>query len=228
MAKGNSGGRRGGTLNMTAGVAPINYTPFTDADAQQLVDDMKDMYDPDVTDAIKLYISNSNPNGDGFSHSQNLNYKLDNGLPLNANEKFIDDNIQAGMHAIGKDSQLVRYCHDDLLKACGVSDYTKLTDAQLQSALVGTQFKTTSYMSASYDGSKNPFAPSAPAGGGREVVMNIKAGKNTKIVFGARKQAEIVINKNTDMKIVGARFDGTYAHPRSGGTKPRIIIDIEI
>lgn len=228
MAKGNSGGRRGGTLNMTAGVAPINYTQFTAADAQQLVDDMKDMYDPDVTDAIKLYISNSNPNGDGFSHSQNLNYKLDNGLPLNANEKFIDDNIQAGMHAIGKDSQLVRYCHDDLLKACGIADYTKMTDAQLQSALVGTQFKTTSYMSASYDGSKNPFAPSAPAGGGREVVMNIKAGKNTQIVFGARKQAEMVINKNTDMKIVGARFDGTYAHPRSGGTKPRIVIDIEI
>lgn len=228
MAKGNSGGRRGGTLNMIAGVSPINYTQFTAADAQQLVDDMKDMYDPDVTDAIKLYISNSNPNGDGFSHSQNLNYKLDNGLPLNANEKFIDDNIQAGMHAIGKDSQLVRYCHDDLLKACGISDYTKMTDAQLQSALVGTQFKTTSYMSASYDGTKNPFAPSAPAGGGREVVMNIKAGKNTQIVFGARKQAEMVINKNTDMKIVGARFDGTYAHPRSGGTKPRIVIDIEI
>lgn len=228
MAKGNSGGRRGGTLNMTAGVSSINYTAFTDADAQQLRDDMEDMYDPDVTDAIKIYISDSNPNGDGFSHSQNLNYKLDNGLPLNANEKFIDDNIQAGMHAIGKDSQLVRYCHDDLLKACGVSDYTKLTDAQLQAKLVGTQFKTTSYMSASYDGTKNPFAPSAPAGGGREVVMNIKAGKNTKVVFGAKKQAEMVINKNTDMKIVGIRFDGTYAHPRSGGTKPRVVIDIEI
>lgn len=239
MAKGRSGGRRGGTsigqshtgMTVTGGggmASAINYTAFTDADAQQLRDDMEDMYDPDVTDAIKLYISDSNPNGDGFSHSQNLNYKLDNGLPLNANEKFIDDNIQAGMHAIGKDSQLVRYCHDDLLKACGVSDYTKLTDAQLQAKLVGTQFKTTSYMSASYDGTKNPFAPSAPAGGGREVVMNIKAGKNTKVVFGAKKQAEMVINKNTDMKIVGIRFDGTYAHPRSGGTKPRVVIDIEI
>ena len=209
------------------GASNITYSAFDDNDAQQLRDDMEDVYDPDVTDAIKLYISDSNPNGDGFSHSQNLNYKLDNGMKLNPTEKFIDDNIQAGMHSIGKDSQLVRYCHDDILKQAGIPDYTKMSDAQLQSALVGKSFKTTSYMSTSYDGKKNPFNPSASGGGGREVVMNINAGKDTKMVFGAKKQAEIVLNKGTNFKITGIHYDGSYATPRNSGTKPRVVIDVE-
>lgn len=205
----------------------ISYGTFDDSDAQKLRDDVDDMYDPDVVDAIKLYMSDTNPNGDGFSHSQNLNYKLDNGIPLDPTEKFIDDNIQAGMHAIGKDSSLVRYCHDDILKSAGISDYTKMSDAQLQSALIGKTFVSTSYMSTSYDGNKNPFRPSAPKGDGREVLMNVKVGKDTKMVFGAKDQAEIVLNKGTNFKITGIHYDGTYAHPRSGGRKPRVVLDIE-
>lgn len=240
MAKSSRGGRRGGAsisqahtgaqvINQSSvNTGARNYTNMTDTDAQKLRDDVDSRYDPDVTDAIKLYISDSNPNGDGFSHSQNLNYKLDNGKPLNATEKFIDDNIQAGMHDLGKDTNLVRYCHDDIIQACGINDYTKLNDSQLQSKLVGTTLKTTSYMSTSYDGKKNPFNPSAPNGGGREVVMNIKAGSNTKVVFGAKKQAELIVNKGTTMKIVGVHYDGSYATPRNKGYRPRIVLDIEI
>ena len=209
------------------GASNITYGTFDDNDAQKLRDDMEDIYDPDVTDAIKLYISDSNPNKDGYSHSQNLNYKLDNGIPLSPTEKYIDDNIQAGMHSIGKDSTLVRYCHDDILKSAGISDYTKMSDTQLQSALVGKTFKTTSYMSTSYDGSKNPFNPSAINGGGREVIMNINAGKNTKMVFGAKSQAEIVLNKGTNFRITGIKYDGTYATPRNSGAKPRVVLEIE-
>lgn len=235
MAKGGRGGRRthSATTNVQTTTAntmsnvPRNVTAFTDADAQKLRDDMEDIYDPDVTDAIKLYISDSNPNGDGYSHAQNLNYKLDNGLPLNVNEKFIDDNIQAGMHAIGKDTTLVRYAHDDILKALGVSNYSSMSDAQLQKALVGTTFKTTSYTSTSYDAKKSPFAPNAPLGGGREVVINIKAGANTKVVFGAKKQAELVLNKGTNMKVTSIHYDGTTAYPRNSGAKPRVVLDVE-
>lgn len=209
------------------GASNATYGAFDDNDAQQLRKDMEDIYDPDVTDAIKLYISDSNPNGDGFSHSQNLNYKLDNGMPLNATEKYIDDNIQAGMHAIGKNSELVRYCHDDILRSAGIADYTKMSDTQLQSALVGKTFTTTSYMSTSYDGKKNPFNPSASGGGGREVIMKIKAGKDTKMVFGAKAQAEIVLNKGTNFKITGIKYDGSYATPRNSGRKPRVELEIE-
>lgn len=52
-----------GAVMTGAGATASNivYSTFDDNDAQKLRDDMEDMYDPDVTDAIKLYISDSNP-----------------------------------------------------------------------------------------------------------------------------------------------------------------------
>ena len=243
MAKGSRGGRRtgasstqshtgatvisGATGTGTVRMGSRTYSQMTDADAQALRDDMEAMYDPDVSNAIKLYISDTDA-GQGYSKSQWLNYKLDNGKALNANEAYMDEFMQQGMHDIGKDTQLFRACHADILEKCGVKDYTKMTDAQLQKALVGTEFKTTSYTSSSYDKLKNPFTnPSSGVSGGREVYMNINVGSGTKIVFGAKKQSEIIINKGTNMRITGIRFDGTYATPRNKGTMPRVVIDVE-
>lgn len=208
---------------------PFNW--MTDADAQDLRDDMDGNYEPDVVAAIKMYISEVDANGDGFSYAQNLNYKLDNGKALDPTEKYIDDFIGQGMHDIGQNTNLFRACHDDILRDCGIADYTKMTESQLQSALVGTTFKTKSYMSTSYDKKKSPFYhgnSSSGVGGGREVYINIKAKGDTKIVFGAKKQAEMIINKGTNFRITGIRYDGTYATPRgSSRSKPRVILDIE-
>lgn len=237
MAKSNRGGRRSGSISQShtsavqtgVGVGGnMSFSAFTDSDATKLRDDMDDRYDPDVTDAIKLYISDSNPNGDGFSHSQNLNYKLDNGMALNPTEKFIDSNIQAGMHDIGKNTTLTRFCHDDILKKCGVSDYTKYSEAQLKTMLVGTEFTTTAYTSYSYDVSKNPFRVGVAGGGGREVTMKTNCASTTKVVFGAKKQAEMVMNKGTKQRITDVYFDGTMATPRSKShAVPRIVIVTE-
>ena len=148
-----------------------NHTKFTDTDAAQLISVNADAYDdPDFSYARKLYVSDATgPNG--FSFSQNLNYKLDNGLPLDANEQFMHDMLGLGMRPIGKDTMLFRAAHDDILKQLGVSDYTKMSQAQLQQQLIGTTMQTTSYSSWSYDKSKNPFLPGQPNGGGREVYM---------------------------------------------------------
>ena len=208
--------------------ANMPFSMMTDADAAQLRDDMEGNYEPDVLNAIKMYISAADANGDGFSYSQNLNYKLDNNMPLDVNEKYIDTFMQQGMHEIGKNTNLFRACHDDILQSLGISDYSKMTDSQLQSRLVGTTFRTKAYMSASYDAKKNPFTnPSSSVSGGREVYMNIKAKGDTKIVFGAKKQAEMVINKGTNFKITGIHYDGSYAYPRNKGARPRVVIDVE-
>lgn len=208
--------------------ANMPFSTMSDTDAQQLRDDMDGNYDPDVVNAIKLYISATDVNGDGFSYSQNLNYKLDNGKPLDVNEQYIDTFIQQGMHDIGKNTTLFRACHDDILKSLGVQDYSKMSESQLQSALVGTTFKTKAYMSASYDAKKNPFTnPSSGVSGGREVYMNVKCKGNTKVVFGAKQQAEMILNKGTGFKITGIHYDGTTAYPRNKGARPRVVIDIE-
>lgn len=205
-----------------------NYTQFTDTDASQLIAVNADAYDdPDFNYARKLYVSDATDSA-GFSFSQNLNYKLDNNMPLNANEQFMHDMLGLGMRPIGKDTMLFRAAHDDLLKSLGVSDYTKLSQAQLQQKLVGTTMQSTSYASWSYDKSKNPFLPGQPNGGGREVYMVMKAGSSTNMFFGAKSQAEVVTNVGTNMKISNVYYDGTHATPRlRGKSVPRIVIELE-
>lgn len=246
MAKSSRGGRRGGVApnpGREASIAQSNtparqtgninttqtrsYQNMDDNDAQAIISANADSYqDPDFVSAQKMYISDA-VDSQGYSYSQSMNYKLDNGLPLNATERWINDNLQNGMHDLGKDTNLVRYCHDDILQKCGISDYTKLSDSQLQSKLIGTELKTTAYMSTSYNASKSPFAPNQPLGGGREVVMNIKASSNSKVVLGAKAQSEIVMNKGTNLRITGIHYDGTYATPRNKGSRPRVILDVE-
>ena len=205
-----------------------NYQNFTDTDASAVISANSDAYDdPDFNYARKLYVSDATDSS-GFSFSQNLNYKLDNGLKLDANEQFMKDMLGNGMRPIGKDTMLFRAAHDDILKQLGIQDYTKMTQAQLQQKLVGTTMQTTSYTSWSYDKSKNPFLPGQPNGGGREVYMVTKAASNTQMFFGAKSQAEVVTNVGTNLKISKVYFDGTYATPRlRGNSVPRIVIELE-
>ena len=102
-----------------------------------------------------------------------------------------------------------------------------MSQSQLQARLVGTELQTTSYLSTSYDASRSPFAPNAPKGGGREVTMRLKTATGTKVMLGARKQTEVIVNKGTNIRITGVHFDGTTAYPRGGGAKPRIVLDVE-
>lgn len=205
-----------------------NYQGFTDTDASALISANSDAYDdPDFNYARKLYVSDAVDSA-GFSFSQNLNYKLDNGLKLDANEQFMKDMLGNGMRPIGKDTVLFRAAHDDILKQLGISDYTKMTQAQLQQKLVGTTMQTTSYTSWSYDKSKNPFLPGQPNGGGREVYMVNKSAASTNMFFGAKSQAEVVTNIGTNLKISNVYFDGTYATPRlRSGKVPRLVIELE-
>ena len=205
-----------------------NYSNFTDNDASKLIAVNSDAYDdPDFNYARKLYVSDAT-DAAGFSFSQNLNYKLDNNIALNANEQFMKDMLQNGMRPIGKDTMLFRAAHDDILKQLGIKDYTKMSQAQLQQQLVGTTMQTTSYTSWSYDKSKNPFLPGQPQGGGREVYIVNKSASSTKMFFGAKSQAEVVTNIGTNMKISNIYFDGTRATPRlRSGSVPRIVIEVE-
>lgn len=233
MPKGNRGGRRTSpatpatpvTPATSAGSGNIVFGAFSDADAQQLRDDTDDRYSPTVLDAIKQYISKAT-DSQGYSMSQALNHKLNNGLKLNANEKFMDTYLAKGMHDIGKDITLYRGAHEDFLQRLGIKNYQSMTESQLKQALAGAQYQTLSYTSASYDKSKNPFYTGANSGG-REIEMVIKAPKTTKIVFGARSQAEMVINKGTQYKITDVKYTGRTATPRGQGYKPVLQVEVE-
>lgn len=254
MAKSSRGGRRGGSVGGAAGMGiisnvPINPQALTQQDADQLRQQQDSMYDANTTAAVKQYISDTNFDGQGHSLSQTMNFLMDQGVDLQtaslaqinkqfglnlgprelASMQYTDAYMAVAMHSIGKAVSLQRGAHDDLLRdTFGISDYSKMSDKQLQQALVGKTFATTSYMSTSFDVSKNPFLnPNSPVSGGREVVYNIKAGSNTQMLFGAKKQSEVIVNKGTNFRITGVRFTGRTASPRGKSSRPQIEIDIE-
>ena len=249
MAKGNRGGRRAGGTTSTMPNVPRNAQPLTNAQADALRQQQDSQYDANTTAAVKQYISNTNFDGQGHSLSQTMNYLIDEGVDLQtatpaqinkqyglnltsrelASMQYTDSYMSVATHPLGQDVVLQRGAHDDVLRnAFGISDYSKMSESQLQGALVGQTFQNTSYMSTSYDITKNPFlGSSSGVSGGREVVYNIKAGANTKALFGAKAQSEIIIDKGTSFKITGVKYTGKTATPRGGSYRPQIQIDIE-
>lgn len=231
MAKNRLGGRNKNIQAPTPSPAPtrtgkLSFKAMTDAEAKQIRDDVDASYTSDVRDAIKLYISKAT-DSQGYSMSQNLNYKLDNGLKLNASEKFIDKYMQQGMHEIGKDTILTRACHDDVLKDLGIKDYTKLSEKELNKALNGGVYTTKAYNSYSYDDSKNPFLTGSQSGG-REVIIKASTPSTTKVVFGAKSQSEIITNKGTQFQIKKVYYSGKTATPRNGSPRPQVVLEVEI
>ena len=252
MGRGSSSvgaGGGGGSAPQPVSNVPVNAVALTDKEASDLRNQQDSMYNANTTAAVKMYISNTDFDRQGHSLSQTMNYLLDNGVDLNtadlntinrqyglnltasdlASMQYTNGYMGVATHAIGKSVTLQRGAHDDLLRnTFGISDYTKMSSTQLQNALVGKAFQTTSYMSTSYDISKNPFlSSSSGVSGGREVVFNIKAGANTKMLFGAQKQSEIIIDKGTNFKITGVSYTGKVATPRGMGSKNQIVIDVE-
>lgn len=215
------------TVASTARPTSINAAQVTAAQAKAIADEQEDNMTIDQVLASKQYISAAiTPNG--YSMSQNLNWKLENDQQLNANERFVDDNLTAAMHPLGSDMMLYRGAHSDLIDALGVKNYQQMTDAQLANALVGASWQSKSFTSTSYDKSKNPFLTGNMAGG-REVVMNIHAAGQAQGLFVNKRQAEVVLKKGTNFEITGARFTGNTRYPRTSTRGMREIeLDIEV
>ena len=227
---------------------PKDPKALTDAEAHELKNQYESGFDAATQKSIDKYISNTNFDGKDHSLSQTMNYIANMGIDINTataaeiNAKLglsltptqvkamqkTSNNLDAAMHPIGKDVQLQRGCHEgDLKRLFGIKNYQSMSESQLQKALVGQEFQNTAVMSTSYKVSANPFLGSGPAAGGRELVYNIKAGANTKMVWGAMHQSEAILAKGTRWKVTGVRFTGKTAFPKAGGAKPQIEIDIE-
>lgn len=224
MAKGNRGGRRT-TPNTSSPVGPRTYGNMTDQEAQDIRDEYDDLYEPSVLDAIKQYISKATDLS-GYSMAQNLNHKLENDMKLNANEKFMVKYLTQGMHDLGKDTMLYRGAHEDLLQKLGVQNYQNYSESQLKQMLIGSSFKSKSFTSTSYDKNKNPFY-TGPNSGGREVELVIKAPSNSKMVFGARSQTEVILGMGTNFRVTNVSYTGRQATPRNA-INPMKVVQLEL
>lgn len=250
-----AGGGGGSTTKQTPNMQNIPGGPNIPQNAQLMDDAMADAlrdlednnYTANTKAALKMYISDTDFDKQGHSLSQTMNFLLDEGIDMTnpdvsainkkyglnlsasdmASMQYTFSRMNAAFHPIGKDVKLQRGAHDDLLRnVFGISDYSTMSESQLKSALVGQRFRNTSPMSTSYDVRKNPFLGDGPASGGREVVYNIKAGSKTPMLFGAKKQSEVVLGYS-NWKITDVKYTGKTATPRNKGFRPQIVIDIE-
>lgn len=164
----------------------------------------------------------------GFSPSQNMNYKLDTGQRLTAKEQRMLDGMEQMQSPLAHDTVLHRGAHQNVLEALGVKNYDRMSQTQLQKALVGREWTTKSLSSTSYDKKKSPFL-SGPLAGGREVVMKINAAKGTMATRVNPSQAEVVIGRNTNWRVTGVKYTGATAYPRGTGKRlPVVELEIDV
>lgn len=190
----------------------------------------------DTYQALFDYLSDKPLAGSVYSASQTLNHKLRMGLPLTANEQFMAQALQDGMHNIGYNVNLTRYARVDFVQALGVRNFANMTTAQLQKALVGTTFTDRGFVSTSY----NHFA-TAPAGNpftDKAVKINYKAPAGTQALMPGNgpggRLGEIVLAPGqkytvTDVKVHDGKNGTTQKRGRSGSSYYNVIeIDVTI
>ena len=188
--------------------------------------------------AAANYLEAHKEPGSLYSHSQNMNYMMATGQQLTGKYKQTHDGIMSAMHNIGYNVTLTRYDHgamvNSLLQAVGAgNNYEKLTQAQLQKALVGRTVGEKRFLSTSYNGFQRAPQSTKQIFDSRAVKINYKAKANTQAMMpgtGPGGDFGEIILAPTSGKITGVRLTGQMVRRQGTQTynQPRIEIDIEI
>ena len=226
----------------------LGFADHDDADFHQLYNGRQYYQQQNLTAAQKAaagnYLENGTEPGSLYSHSQNLNYQMANGQTLTGKYKQTHDGIMSAMHNIGYNVTLTRYDHSNmvngLLQAVGAgSNYEKMTQAQLQKALVGRTVNENRFLSTSYNNFKNAPQSTKQIFDSRAVKINYKVKANTQAMMPGKGSGgdfgEIVLaptngTANKGGTITGVRLTGQMVRRKGTQTynQPRIEIDIEI
>jgi hypothetical protein len=147
------------------------------------------------------------------------------------------------MHNVGYNVNLTRYDHDGMINSVlqnlgAGSDYTRMSQSQLQKALVGQSFGENKFISAS----TNDFGNASPnvqrLFRDRAVKVNYKVPANAKALLmpigAGGDQGEMVMapttgraGANATPKITGVRFTGkTVYRMKTGRSYPQVEIDV--
>lgn len=181
------------------------------------------------------YLSANPEPGSMYSVSQNMNYALSTGQPLNANQQYVANQLDSAMHNLGYNLNLHRYDHgayaDNLLKSVGLTKgYNNYSETQLKKALVGTTFSENKFLSTSYNNFANAPASSKKVFDSRNVKITYKAKASTQAYMPGNGPGgalgEIVVGRNTQQKIVDVKYTGKMS--RKQGTQSYTMPQVEI
>jgi hypothetical protein len=190
----------------------------------------------DQMNAVIQYLRDDKEAGSLYSMSQNLNMALvtaaENGVApkLNANQSYTYRHMMGAMHNLGFNVNLTRYDHPNivnkLLTQCGVknADFTRMSETQLQKALVGHTYGEEKFLSTSYNGFKNAPQSSKNVFMNRAVRIEYQAKASTQAMMPGNgpggRLGEMVLAPSggrKNMKVVGVKYD-TNVKVRQQGT----------
>lgn len=194
--------------------------------------------DIDARQAIGDYLIANPLPGSMYSPSQDLNYRMENDLPLDGNQQFMVGAMNDAMHNLGYDLNLTRFGRVDYIDKFGQlagvpinsSNYGNYSIQQLRQAFVGLTYTEKGFLSTSYNGFKN-----APNGGrpftDKAVKLGIAAPANTQALMPGNGPGgalgEMLLKPGQTYRIKDVRFGKGYG--RSGaGSYRNIEFDIEV
>lgn len=193
-------------------------------------------FTPDTAMALRDYLHDQPSRGSIYSPSQQLNYALETGQNLTANQRYMTDSLMEGMHNLGYDMNLTHYGRVDIINGLSrnaglnitSSNFENMTPQQLQQ-FVGTTHSFQKFLSTSYNNFKR-----APNGGrpftDKAVKFNIKAPASTQGLMPGigpgGDLGEMIIAPGQNFRITGVRFTGNRGRSGANSYK-QIEFDIQ-
>lgn len=184
------------------------------------------------------YLSNGTESGSLYSMSQNMNYALATGKPLNANQQYVYNNLMSSMHNLGENLTLTRYDHEtfinNILQQKGINQsYDRMTLPQLKNALVGTQYGESKLVSVSHNDFVNAPIQTKNVFTNRAVKITYNANANVQAMMPGNgpggSVGEMILapsGRNPNYTIQDVKFTGTTA--RRKGTQSFTLPQVEI
>lgn len=196
--------------------------------------------DVDTRMALQDYLDPNTVGSSQYNFSQNMNWKIQQGKKLNAQEQFAWDSLQNSMHNLGYNVTLTRYDHgdylDNVLSTAGVrGGHSGMSVSQMKQLLVGRTYSDPRILSTSYNGFKNAADPSTFTT--REVKITYRAKASTQVLMPGRGPGgdfgEMLLGASgtkgrNNYKIVDVKASGQKARPKGGSKYNLNLQQIEV
>ncbi len=207
---------------------PTDNSPF-----HQLKDEdgyfKKQRFDAATKSAIAGYLDPHAIPGSLYSPSQQLNHAMREGKRLTYTQQQMKDGLMKGMHNLGENMVMTRYCRVGYMKDLGCANFDKLSIATIQKRLVGKTYTDNAFLSASCNNFSK--APKSNCFTDKAVKLNIRAPASAKAMMPGKGKGgdfgEFIFAPGQRYRVTGVRWTGKRGRTGMKYYK-QIELDVEI
>ena len=189
----------------------------------------KQKFDAATKSAIAGYLDPHAVPGTLYSPSQAMNHAMRVGKRLTYSQQQMKDGLMKGMHNLGENMVMTRYCRIGYMKDLGCANYDKLSIGTLQKRLVGKTYVDNAFLSASCNNFSK--APKSNCFTDKAVKLNIRAPASAKAMMPGKGKGgdfgEFIFAPGQKYRVTGVRFTGKRGRTGMQYYK-QIELDVEI